>query len=79
MIVLALSIYLLLDPSVVLMVNKGAQTVTTVTYILMAVGAGMTVFGFLGSFGALRESQCLLGSVIYIRIHKLILGCNYYL
>ena len=64
MIVLALSIYLFLDPSVVLMVNKGASTVTTITYIIMTVGVLMTVFGFIGAFGALRESQCLLGSVI---------------
>ena len=46
------------------MVNKGASTVTTITYIIMTVGVLMTVVGFIGAFGALRESQCLLGSVI---------------
>ena len=61
--VLALSIWLLFDQAVVLMA-KGAQDYATGTYILLAAGALMTIIGFLGCCGALRESQCLLGTVI---------------
>ncbi|XP_014662308.1 PREDICTED: CD81 antigen-like [Priapulus caudatus] len=32
----------------------------TASYILMAAGGVMTMFGFLGCYGALRESQCIL-------------------
>lgn len=60
--VLALSIWLLFDQAVVFMA-KGAQDYATGTYILLAAGALMTVIGFLGCCGALRESQCLLGTV----------------
>jgi len=59
--VLALSIWLLFDQAVVLMA-KGAQDYATGTYVLMAAGALMTIIGFLGCCGALRESQCLLGT-----------------
>ncbi|CDQ88176.1 unnamed protein product, partial [Oncorhynchus mykiss] len=32
-------------------------------YILIAVGAVMMIVGFLGCYGAIQESQCLLGTV----------------
>lgn len=32
-------------------------------YILIAVGALMMLVGFLGCYGAIQESQCLLGTV----------------
>lgn len=32
-------------------------------YILIAVGAVMMLVGFLGCYGAIQESQCLLGTV----------------
>ena len=60
--VLALSIWLLFDQAVVFMA-KGDHNYATGTYILLAAGALMTVIGFLGCCGALRESQCLLGTV----------------
>lgn len=35
----------------------------TGVYILIAVGAVMMLVGFLGCYGAIQESQCLLGTV----------------
>lgn len=32
-------------------------------YIMIGVGAIMMVVGFLGCYGAIQESQCLLGTV----------------
>lgn len=37
--------------------------VFTGVYILIAVGAVMMLVGFLGCYGAIQESQCLLGTV----------------
>ncbi|XP_048886139.1 CD81 molecule a [Brienomyrus brachyistius] len=44
---------------------EGAQAPSTFyisTYILIAVGAVMMFVGFLGCYGAIQESQCLLGT-----------------
>lgn len=60
--ILALSIWLLFDQAVVFMA-KGAANYALGTYVLLGAGALMTVIGFLGCCGALRESQCLLGTV----------------
>ena len=57
-----LSIWLLFDQAL-LFAAKGALNYQTGTYILLVTGALMTVIGFLGCCGALRESQCLLGTV----------------
>lgn len=38
-------------------------SVFTGVYILIAVGAVMMLVGFLGCYGAIQESQCLLGTV----------------
>lgn len=59
--VLAISIWLLFDQTVVLMA-KGSPDYATGTYILLGAGALMTIIGFLGCCGVLRESQCLLGT-----------------
>lgn len=32
-------------------------------YVLIAIGAVMMFVGFLGCYGAIQESQCLLGTV----------------
>ena len=61
--ILVLSIWLLFDQAL-LFAAKGALNYQTGTYILLITGALMTIIGFLGCCGALRESQCLLGTVI---------------
>lgn len=40
-------------------------------YILIAVGALMMLVGFLGCYGAIQESQCLLGTVSILSIIRL--------
>jgi len=59
--ILVLSIWLLFDQAL-LFTAKGALNYQTGTYILLVVGALMTIVGFFGCCGALRESQCLLGT-----------------
>lgn len=39
-------------------------------YILIAVGAVMMLVGFLGCYGAIQESQCLLGTVSSSLFHS---------
>lgn len=39
-------------------------------YILIAVGAVMMLVGFLGCYGAIQESQCLLGTVSCSLFHS---------
>jgi CD9 antigen len=62
--VLAVSLWLLFDSAFYLQVAKGADSYSAGTFTLLAAGALMTIIGFLGCCGALRESQCLLGTVI---------------
>lgn len=59
--IFAMSIWLLFDTAM-LFAAKGAMNYQTGTYILLGAGALMTIIGFLGCCGALRESQCLLGT-----------------
>ncbi|EDM12182.1 rCG47614, isoform CRA_e [Rattus norvegicus] len=53
---------------VALWLRHDPQTTSLLTfyvgiYILIAVGAVMMFVGFLGCYGAIQESQCLLGTV----------------
>ncbi|XP_012689971.1 CD9 antigen [Clupea harengus] len=61
--VLAVGLWLRLDPEVVsLLSDEGApDTFFIGVYILIAAGALVMLVGFFGCCGAVRESQCLLG------------------
>ncbi|KAI3371246.1 hypothetical protein L3Q82_023857, partial [Scortum barcoo] len=43
-------------------------SVFTGVYILIAVGAVMMLVGFLGCYGAIQESQCLLGTFFFFLV-----------
>ncbi|XP_039862813.1 tetraspanin-2a [Simochromis diagramma] len=62
LLVLAVGLWLRFDPNTVdLLTGDGAPyTFFIAVYILLGAGALMMVVGFLGCFGAIRESQCLL-------------------
>lgn len=47
----------------VLFKDLGYSFLLVGVYILIAVGAVMMFVGFLGCYGAIQESQCLLGTV----------------
>lgn len=59
--VLALSIYTYIKGNNYVTGDE-VKTFFTPLYILMAAGSLMTILGFLGCCGALRESQCMLGT-----------------
>lgn len=50
--------------------------VFTGVYILIAVGAVMMLVGFLGCYGAIQESQCLLGTVSISPFSLLTSSCS---
>ncbi|KAJ8258024.1 hypothetical protein GJAV_G00192310 [Gymnothorax javanicus] len=62
--VLAVGLWLRLDPDTVSLLNEeGApETFFIGVYILIGAGGLMMLVGFFGCCGAVRESQCLLGS-----------------
>lgn len=64
--VLALSIYTYVKASHYAAGSEEIKTLFTSLYILMAAGSLMTILGFLGCCGALRESQCMLGSFFFL-------------
>lgn len=45
-------------------------------YVLIAIGAVMMFVGFLGCYGAIQESQCLLGTVGFTQLILFILHAS---
>ncbi|XP_067316436.1 tetraspanin-2a [Pseudorasbora parva] len=62
--VLAVGLWLRFDPntSKLLSENDAPEQFFIAVYILIGAGGVMMLVGFFGCFGAVRESQCLLGS-----------------
>ncbi|KAK2889529.1 hypothetical protein QQF64_028295 [Cirrhinus molitorella] len=62
--VLAVGLWLRFDPDTdnLLAKNDAPEHFFIAVYILIGAGAVMMLVGFFGCFGAVRESQCLLGS-----------------
>ncbi|XP_051985900.1 CD81 antigen-like [Xyrauchen texanus] len=62
--VLAVGLWLRFDPDTTSLLgeNDAPENFFIVVYILIGAGGVMMLVGFLGCFGAVRESQCLLGS-----------------
>lgn len=59
--VLAVSIWLYSDSAHYLSLSADSYMYHTAIFILIGAGAVMTIVGFIGCCGALRESQCMLG------------------
>ncbi|CAG11808.1 unnamed protein product [Tetraodon nigroviridis] len=66
LLVLAVGLWLRFDPGTVeLLTGDGApETFFVAVYILLGAGGLMMIVGFFGCFGAVRESQCLLASIV---------------
>ncbi|XP_056316450.1 tetraspanin-2a [Danio aesculapii] len=62
--VLAVGLWLRFDPDTtsLLSENDAPENFFIAVYILIGAGGIMMIVGFFGCFGAVRESQCLLGS-----------------
>ena len=65
MAILAVALWLYFDSTEHLKAVKDVNHYFIATYILIATGSLMAIVGFLGCCGALRESQCMLGTVSY--------------
>lgn len=64
--ILGVALWLRFDPAVgeyVMSLNKNMEQFYTSLYLLMAAGALMALFGFLGCFGALKLSPAMLTAV----------------
>lgn len=64
-VILGFSAYLWWDSQNYLDINEISKYYITPFVMLLILGAIMTVVGFLGCCGAVRESRCLLGLVRY--------------
>lgn len=62
--VLAVGLWLRFDPDTTSLLgeNDAPENFFIAVYILIGAGGVMMIVGFFGCFGAVRESQCLLGS-----------------
>ena len=71
MAILALSAYMWWDSQAYLDPKEVGDYYLTPFVVLLILGAIMTIVGFLGCCGALKESRCLLSLVSFIQIsHK---------
>lgn len=61
--ILATTIFLYVDSQNYVDFENTSELYLTPFLILMALGAVMTLVGFLGCCGAIRESTCVLGTV----------------
>jgi hypothetical protein len=61
--VIALSVWMLTDPTFYVRVAHDESSYHTGLYIFLVVGLLMFIVGFLGCCGACRESPCMLVSV----------------
>lgn len=71
MLILGLSAYLWWDSQNYLDIDEVSKYYITPFVVLLALGAIMTMVGFLGCCGAVRESRCFLGLVIKLLIESL--------
>ena len=62
---LGVGLWLRFDPAVAdyMRINEKLENFYTAVYVLMLVGAIMSVMGFLGCCGAWRENRCMLATV----------------
>lgn len=67
--ILATTIFLYVDSQNYVDFENTSELYLTPFLILMALGAVMTLVGFLGCCGAIRESTCVLGTVSASPIH----------
>ncbi len=65
-VILGLSAYLWWDSQNYLDLNEVGQYYVTPFIVLIILGGVMTIVGFLGCCGAVRESSCLLGTVSFL-------------
>jgi len=70
--ILGLSAYLWWDSQIYLDTNELSEFYITPFVVLFILGAIMTVVGFLGCCGAIRESRCLLAMVKRTSISPLV-------
>ncbi|XP_041365810.1 CD9 antigen-like [Gigantopelta aegis] len=76
--ILGVGIWIRVDQDVAQYVNQSAQVnlLYTFAYILITIGIVIMIIGFLGCCGAIRESQCMLGTffVCLFVIFAILLG-----
>jgi len=79
--ILGVALWLRFDPAVgeyAMSLNKDLEQLYTSLYLLMAAGAIMALFGFLGCFGALKLSQAMLTAffILLLIVFSIELACG---